>query len=164
MGFSRQEYWSGLPCPPPGNLPHAGIKPTSLTSSALTGGLFSTSSTWEASEAPINTCLSTTTPASRWYVLETYSCHDLPPPSQLAPQPATLTSFVQAGASYDGFLFSRISPCDLKWHGNEAGFLKLSTNVGPVWFGFVSLLINFNPSWMDTFGKYNKNDLLEKMK
>ena len=26
MGFSRQEYWSGLPCPPPGNLPNPGIK------------------------------------------------------------------------------------------------------------------------------------------
>ena len=26
MGFSRQEHWSGLPCPPPGNLPHPGIK------------------------------------------------------------------------------------------------------------------------------------------
>ena len=30
MGFSRQEYWSGLPCPPPGDLPHLGIKPVSL--------------------------------------------------------------------------------------------------------------------------------------
>ena len=29
MGFSRQEYWSGLPCPPPGNLPYPGIKPLS---------------------------------------------------------------------------------------------------------------------------------------
>ena len=28
MGFSRQEYWSGLPCPPPGDLPHPGIEPT----------------------------------------------------------------------------------------------------------------------------------------
>ena len=28
MGFSRQEYWSGLPCPPPGDLPDPGIKPT----------------------------------------------------------------------------------------------------------------------------------------
>ena len=27
MGFSRQEYWSGLPCPPPGDLPNPGIKP-----------------------------------------------------------------------------------------------------------------------------------------
>ena len=29
MGFSRQEYWSGLPCPPPGDLPNSGIKPRS---------------------------------------------------------------------------------------------------------------------------------------
>ena len=29
MGFSGQEYWSGLPCPPPGALPHPGIKPES---------------------------------------------------------------------------------------------------------------------------------------
>ena len=31
MGFSRQEYWSGLPCPPPGDLPNPGIKLESLT-------------------------------------------------------------------------------------------------------------------------------------
>ena len=35
MGFSRQEYWSGLPCPPPGDPPDPGIEPTSLTSPAL---------------------------------------------------------------------------------------------------------------------------------
>ena len=38
MGFSRQEYWSGFSCPPPGDLPNPGIKPTSLMSSALQGG------------------------------------------------------------------------------------------------------------------------------
>ena len=38
MGFSGQEYWSGPPCPPPGNLPNPGIKSTSLTPSALAGG------------------------------------------------------------------------------------------------------------------------------
>ena len=38
MGFSRQEYWSGLPWPPPGNLPNRGIKPASLVSPALAGG------------------------------------------------------------------------------------------------------------------------------
>ena len=48
MGFSRQEYWSGLPCPPPGDLPDPGIEPTSLTSPALAGGFFTTSSSWEA--------------------------------------------------------------------------------------------------------------------
>ena len=36
MGFSRQEYWSGLSCPPPGDLPDPGIKPTSLESLVLT--------------------------------------------------------------------------------------------------------------------------------
>ena len=35
MGFSRQEYWSGLPCPPPGELPNSGIKPASPGSLAL---------------------------------------------------------------------------------------------------------------------------------
>ena len=35
MGFSRQEYWSGLPCPPPGDLPDPGIEFMSLASPAL---------------------------------------------------------------------------------------------------------------------------------
>ena len=42
-GFSRQEYWSGLLCPPPGNLPNPGIEPASLTTPALAGGFFTTS-------------------------------------------------------------------------------------------------------------------------
>ena len=45
MGFSRQGYWSGLPCPPPGNLPDPGIRPPSLKSPALAGGFFTTSAT-----------------------------------------------------------------------------------------------------------------------
>ena len=48
MGFSRQEYWSGLPWPSPGDLPDPGIKPKSLTSLALAGMFFTTSATWEA--------------------------------------------------------------------------------------------------------------------
>ena len=35
LGFSRQEYWSELPCPPPGDLPDPGIEPTSPASPAL---------------------------------------------------------------------------------------------------------------------------------
>ena len=37
MGFSRQEYWSGWPCPPPGDLPDAGTELASLLSLALAG-------------------------------------------------------------------------------------------------------------------------------
>ena len=45
MGFPRQEYWSGLPCPPP---PNPGIKSMPLTSPALADGFFTTKATWEA--------------------------------------------------------------------------------------------------------------------
>ena len=48
MGFSRQEYWSGLPCPPPGDFPHPGIKPMSLINPALAGRFFATHDTWES--------------------------------------------------------------------------------------------------------------------
>ena len=48
MGFSRQEYWSGLPCPPPGDLPSPGIKPVPLTSPALAVAFLTTRTTWEA--------------------------------------------------------------------------------------------------------------------
>ena len=42
MGFPRQEYWNGLSFPTPGDPPNPGIKPTSLASSELAGGLFTT--------------------------------------------------------------------------------------------------------------------------
>ena len=45
MVFSRQEYWSGSPCPPPGDLLTPGVKPTSLTSSVLASGFVTTSTT-----------------------------------------------------------------------------------------------------------------------
>ena len=48
MRFSRQEYWSGLSCPPPGDLPDPGIQPVSLKSPALAGRRYSTSALWEA--------------------------------------------------------------------------------------------------------------------
>ena len=48
MGFARQEYWSRLPSPPPGDLPDPGTKHTSLASPALAGRFFTTTATWEA--------------------------------------------------------------------------------------------------------------------
>ena len=47
-GFSRQEYWSGLPFPPLGDLPDPGIEPEVLMCPALAGRFFTTSAAWEA--------------------------------------------------------------------------------------------------------------------
>ena len=44
----RQEYWSGLPFPTPGDLSDPGVGPMSLVSPVLAGRLVTTSSTWEA--------------------------------------------------------------------------------------------------------------------
>ena len=53
MGFSRQEYWSGLPCPLPGHLPDPEIERSSPASPILTSWFFTTSAPWEA---PIFLC------------------------------------------------------------------------------------------------------------
>ena len=50
MGFSRQVYWSGLPFPPPGDLPNLDIEPESLMSTALVGRFFTSRATWEVHE------------------------------------------------------------------------------------------------------------------
>ena len=47
MGFSRQERWSGLTCPPPGDPPNPGIKPMPLISTGISRRFFTTSTTWE---------------------------------------------------------------------------------------------------------------------
>ena len=48
MDFSRQEYWSGFPSPPPGDLPNPGIKHTSPMPPVLAGGFFTTRTKWQA--------------------------------------------------------------------------------------------------------------------
>ena len=48
VGFRKPEYWSGLLCPPPGDLLDSRIQPKSPSSLALTGGFLTTSATWEA--------------------------------------------------------------------------------------------------------------------
>ena len=52
-GFSRQEYWSGLPFVPPGDLPAPGFEPKSLMSPALADRFFTTSTTWEPAHLAI---------------------------------------------------------------------------------------------------------------
>ena len=48
-GILQQEYWSGLPCSPPGDLPNPGIEPLCITSLVLAGRFLTTNATWEAS-------------------------------------------------------------------------------------------------------------------
>ena len=50
--FSKQEYWSGLPFPPPEDLPNPGILPASLASPALTGRFFTNCTTWITQKQP----------------------------------------------------------------------------------------------------------------
>ena len=52
--FPRQEYWSSLPFPTPGNLPDPGIEPKSPESPALSGGFLTASATWEAQELGVS--------------------------------------------------------------------------------------------------------------
>ena len=56
-GFSRQEYWRGLPCPSPGDLPNPGMERMSLMSPALAGGFFITGAIWEAQPPMFPACL-----------------------------------------------------------------------------------------------------------
>ena len=60
MGFSRQEHWSGLPCPAPGDLLDPEIEPMTLMPPALSGRFFTTRATWEALHVAL-------------YALKTYS-------------------------------------------------------------------------------------------
>ena len=52
IGFSRQEYWSGLPFPPPGDLPDPGIESPPLACPSLAGGFFTTAPPGLSGERP----------------------------------------------------------------------------------------------------------------
>ena len=59
MGFSRQEYWGGLLCPPSGDLPDPGIKRASLASPALAGDFFTTAPPGKPMEGDTHTLILT---------------------------------------------------------------------------------------------------------
>ena len=64
LGFSGQEHQSGLPCPPPGDLPDSGIEPVFLMSPALAGRFFTTSATKKPHRLS-QVCLFSTPPSSQ---------------------------------------------------------------------------------------------------
>ena len=72
MGFSRQEYWSGLPFLTPGDLPDSGIEAVSLVIPELAGRFFTTSATffghfyYEASLVPSDPLMHAPSPPTSW--------------------------------------------------------------------------------------------------
>ena len=93
MGFSRQEYWSELPCRPPEHPPNPGTEPLSLMSPALAGRFFTTSATWE--EEDVGTLLL----SSRFCFDFPYFSIDVPFTFQDPIQEATLHFVVLSPAS-----------------------------------------------------------------
>ena len=81
MGFSRKEYWSGLPRPPAGDLPDPEINHASLEPPALAGRFFTTSTTWEACgelrQSKVHEHVT--------YMQYTFSCHSSPNPHLCSP-------------------------------------------------------------------------------
>ena len=72
MGFSRQEYWSVLPCRPPGDLPNPGTEPAFFMSPALADGFFTTSASWE--DWSTHLCHCTHAPLD-WYTVMPWFSH-----------------------------------------------------------------------------------------
>ena len=102
LGFSRQEYWSGLPCPSPEDLPDPGIEPMTPVSPALAGGFFTTSAD-EAQKGDL-------TPHSAW---------ETPPDP-----PLPGASLSQMGTRGVRVPFHRVSPaspwCTDRSYGSQA--------------------------------------------
>ena len=95
MELSRQEHWSGLPHPPPGNLPDPGTEPPSLAPPALAGGFITTGAAWEAdgsSRQPSILCAVA-------YVCQCYSLF-VPPPHS----PAVCTGPFSTSARLEFFV------------------------------------------------------------
>ena len=68
MGFSRQEYWTGLPFPPPGDLPDPWIEPTSPAAPKLQAGSLPLSHWGEGNGNPLQySCLKNATDRGVWW-------------------------------------------------------------------------------------------------
>ena len=111
MEFSRQEYWSGLPCPPPRDLPDSGIEPVSL---ALTSGFFTNSAPWEAQTTLYEIAFWKATERGRYCVWCSLNHLSTPIPFLLLPL-SFLFSFLPLPSSLSLSLTHKhtcFSPCD----------------------------------------------------
>ena len=105
MKFSRQEYWSRLPLPIPGDRPDPGIKPVSLASPAVAGRFFSISATWEDQGSLDGyVCMHAKSLQLCLTLCDIMDCSHAPPPPPQAPFPGKNT-----GVGYH-FLLQGIFP------------------------------------------------------
>ena len=120
MGFSRQEYWSGLPFPSPGDLPNRGIEPTCLISPALAGRLFTTSPTGEALPLQVSLAqLQAHWPHCFWSMPRTSSWSEYLPETPPREQTAHLSPplVLYAKVTFPGHLSSACNPLPSSTHG-----------------------------------------------
>ena len=151
VGFSRQKYWSGLPCPLSGYLPHPGIKTMSLMSPALAGRFFTTSATWEAL-------------ASWKYSLSSFLLSFLPSFLFLSFFPFSLSqtlSFLLPSVSL-ACLLSEIHWCKVVWYYYFLGSLFTMDKETFHWnegtsFIIVPVLWSLNRAWSQDFPFLSKS-------
>ena len=136
MGFSRQQYWSGLPFPSPEDLPDPGIKPASLKSPALASRFFTTSATCSHTQwltAPWEREMSTIS----HLILESKKVHLIPGflrMISLTPEGYSKSHLIQ---SINGFFKLNWTNCDNIWQsGGEKAFwfshiIILYPDIGP---------------------------------
>ena len=90
MKFSWQEYWIGLPCPPPGDLPDPGIRPAFPASPILEGGFFTSGAIWETGTS-VSLCLTYPSPCLQALRLLIWTCVLSLLTSRYRPLPVILT-------------------------------------------------------------------------
>ena len=142
MGFSRQEYWSGLPFPPPGDLPNPGVKPISP---ALAGVFFTTSATWEAPNhcLPVGFLRNSAIPWQKWVVhlhLE-QSC----------------SIFFLPGNNYCSLVCSWSTFCELPiliCRILKGGLLELWLNIMNNVYSFIIVILKWNWHFCSTIYEY----------
>ena len=134
IGFSRQEYWSGLPCPPSGDLPNPGIE---LVSLALTGRFFITRVTWACVHKYTDTQQKANTMLllpKRIFPLLCFFCHCLffPPLSWFVFPFKTFFSkaLCETGSAKLKLTTSVVHPCHWAIFTNPPG--SLGNNVFPI--------------------------------
>ena len=147
MRFSRQEHWSGLSFPPPGDLPHPGIEAIPLTSPSLAGGFLTTSATSVQSLSHVRLCATPWTAAfqvslsitNSWSLPKLMSIESVPSNHLILYHPLLLLSSIFPSNR----VFSNESAFCIRW----SKYWSFSLSISPS--NEHSGLISFKMDWLD---------------